>query len=132
MQNLRKSLVRNWRPVCSVVGGALSGPSLPLSPLPCFLPPAGDGPACSQLAPLWDRSLLPLFCERARSVFRLVNFLSLLLSHSLNCYLTLAPSDCPQGIRARSLPAPLPYAPNCWWRMQASGVLFCWELLLGM
>ena len=21
--------------------------------------------------------------------------------------------------------------PTCWWQMQASGVLFCWELLLG-
>ena len=28
-------------------------------------------------------------------------------------------------------PAPLHSAPTCWWRMRASGVLFCWELLLG-
>ena len=28
-------------------------------------------------------------------------------------------------------PAPLRSAPTCWWRMRASGVLFCWELLLG-
>ena len=28
-------------------------------------------------------------------------------------------------------PAPLCSAPTCWWQMRASGVLFCWELLLG-
>ena len=28
-------------------------------------------------------------------------------------------------------PAPLRSAPTCWWRMLVSGVLFCWELLLG-
>ena len=27
-------------------------------------------------------------------------------------------------------PAPLHSAPTCWWRMRASGVLFCWELFL--
>ena len=30
----------------------------------------------------------------------LFSSLSLWLSHSLSCYLTLAPSDCPQGIQA--------------------------------
>ena len=34
IQNLRKSLVRNWRPVCSLVGVLSLGPSLPLSPSP--------------------------------------------------------------------------------------------------
>ena len=29
-------------------------------------------------------------------------------------------------------PAPLRSAPTCWWRMWASGVLLCWELLLGV
>ena len=30
-------------------------------------------------------------------------------------------------------PAPLHSAPTCWWRMRASGVLFCWgTLLLGV
>ena len=28
-------------------------------------------------------------------------------------------------------PAPLRSAAPCWWRMRVSGVLFCWELLLG-
>ena len=28
---------------------------------------------------------------------------------------------------------PAPHStPTCWWRMRASGVLFCWELLLGI
>ena len=36
--------------------------------------------------------------------FSLLSSLSLWLFYSLGCYLTLAPSDCPQGIQARSLP----------------------------
>ena len=48
IQNLRKSLVRNLKPVCSLVGEAISGAEFtsfwlwlaPASPLP----PAGDGP----------------------------------------------------------------------------------------
>ena len=61
VQNLRKSLVRNWRPVCSVVGAAVLRPSLPLSPPSCFLPPAGLGQsaACELF---WTYSD-PLFCE---------------------------------------------------------------------
>ena len=43
IQNLRKSLDRNRGPVCSVGGGASLGLSLPLSPPPCLLPPAGMG-----------------------------------------------------------------------------------------
>ena len=39
------------------------GPSLPLSPPPCLLPPAGDGPVCSRLALLWNCSVL-LFCKQ--------------------------------------------------------------------
>jgi len=82
------------------------------------LPPAGDGPIHSWLALFWH-SLSPLFCERARLCLRafcgkvlslssslslsLFFFLSLWLSHSLGCYLTLALSDCTQGIQARSL-----------------------------
>ena len=106
IQNLRKSLVRSWKPVFSLLGDAVSGAkSLLLSPPPCLLPPAGDGPVCSWLALLWDCSVLPLFCELAGIVFgSQVNFFSLLLSHSLSCYHALAPSDCPQGIQAWSLP----------------------------
>ena len=52
IQNLRKSLVRNWRPACSVVGDAVLGAEP--APFPSPLPPAsgGAGPVCSQLAPL--------------------------------------------------------------------------------
>jgi len=97
------------------------GPSLPLSGSGCrwpaSLPLAVDGAVCSQLALLWH-SLSPLFCEWAGSALRLeifagwfslslplcffFFFLSLWLSHSLGCCLTLAPSECPQGIQARS------------------------------
>ena len=45
------------------------GPSLPPSPPRCLLPPAGDGPVRCWLALLWNCSVLPLFCERADSVF---------------------------------------------------------------
>ena len=74
----------------------------------------GNGLVCSWLALLWY-SLNPLFCELARLCLRLelfaesslslsYFFLSLWISHSLGCYLMLAPSDWPQGIQAQSLP----------------------------
>ena len=57
IQNLRKSLVRNWKPVRSLVGDGLSGAEFapfwlwlaPAWPLPL----AGDGPVHSRLALLW-------------------------------------------------------------------------------
>ena len=57
IQSLRKSLVRNWKPVCSLVGDAIPGA---VCPFPSPLPPAstGDWPVRSQLALLWDRSVL--------------------------------------------------------------------------
>ena len=63
LQNLRKSLVRNWRPVCSAVGDAVL--EAEPAPFPSPLPPAsgGAGPVCSRLALLWTCSD-PLFCER--------------------------------------------------------------------
>ena len=95
IQNLRKSSVRNWEPVCSLVGGAVSGAKF--APFPSPLPPAGDGLVHSWLALLWNCSVLPLFCERAGSVFRWrfspVNFLSLaipqfkFLSHDSSLWL---------------------------------------------
>ena len=102
----RKSLVRSWKPVCSLVGGAVSGARF--APFPSRLPPAsGRGWAspplgsssciCSVLhSGNWQ--VVPKF----RAFPNLI--LSLLLSHSLSCCLTLAPSYCPQGIQARSLP----------------------------
>ena len=41
IQNLMKSLVRNWEPVCSVVGGAVSGAKS--TPFPSPLSPASSG-----------------------------------------------------------------------------------------
>ena len=40
---LRKSLDRNWEPVCSVGGGGCSGAEFAPFPSPCLLPPAGMG-----------------------------------------------------------------------------------------
>ena len=97
IQHLRKSLVRNWRPVCSVVGDAIFGAKFAPFPSPRLLPPAscGAGPVRSQLALLWTCSD-PLFCERpAVCVGRLI--FSVLLSHSLPCCLTQAPLQFPSG-----------------------------------
>ena len=51
-QNLRRSLVRNWRPACSEVGDVVLGAEP--APFPSPLPPAsaGAGRVCSWLAPL--------------------------------------------------------------------------------
>ena len=62
IQNLRKSLVRNWRPVCSVVGDAVLGAEPAPFPSPLPLASSRAGPVCSQLAPL--DLLGALFCER--------------------------------------------------------------------
>ena len=85
---------------------------------PASLPLAGGRPVHSWLALLWYL-LSPSFCEQPSSAlgqsfsressFSLslslsLSLFSLCLSHSLGCYLTLAPSDYPQGIQAWSLP----------------------------
>ena len=63
IQNLRRSLIRNWRPVCSVVGAAVLGAEHAHFPYP--LPPVSHeaGPFCHLQALLWT-CLVPLFCER--------------------------------------------------------------------
>ena len=112
----QEDLVSNWEPAHSFAGHAVSGakvaPSLRLLALAVtHLPLAGDGLVCSQLVLLWYL-LSPLFCEQAQLCLRLTFsqesslslFFSLRRSHSLGCYLTLAPSDCPQGVQAWSLP----------------------------
>ena len=43
IQNLRRSLVRDWRPVCSGVGAAVLGAEPAPFPSPCLLPPPGLG-----------------------------------------------------------------------------------------
>ena len=70
VQNLRKSLVRNWRPVCSVVGDAASGAEP--APFPSPLSPASGG-ACELFSGL-ARSLCS---ANSRQCVRPVNFLSL-------------------------------------------------------
>ena len=95
-------------------------------PFPLPLPPTSSGDGAALLCSF----SVPLFCEppavcSGRSIF-------LLLSHSLK----KSPSDCSPGLRAgpqpkQMPPAPLRSAPTCWWRVPASGVLFCWEFLLG-
>ena len=143
IQNLRKSLVRDWKPVCSFVGDAISGAEF--VPFPSLLSPAsGGGWARTQLASSSLVLTQSVFLGTGRgggvSYFgafpRLI--LSLFLPHSLSFYLSLAHSDCLQGFQVLSLPyampppAPLCSARTCWWWMGASGVFFCWELFLGM
>ena len=62
IQNLRRSLNRDWRPVCSAVGAAVLGAEPAPSPSP--LPPVsgGAGLVRSLRALLWT-CLVPLFCE---------------------------------------------------------------------
>ena len=63
IQTLRRSLIRDWRPVCSAVGDAVLGAEP--APFPSPLPPAScqAGPFRS-LRPLLWTCLVPLFCER--------------------------------------------------------------------
>ena len=58
IQSLRKSLVRSWEAVCSVVGGAVSEAEFASFPSP--LPPASGGgwAGPQQLALLWNCSVL--------------------------------------------------------------------------
>ena len=119
IQNLRKSLVRNWRPVCSLVGGAIWGRVCPF-PLPP--PPASgrDGPVRSRLALPWNCSV-PLFCERSvvcmgRLIFSLllcylkfkllsqVSSLRLPSGHSVSV-LTLSNATCSSPFRPHLLVA---------------------------
>ena len=58
------------------------GPSLPLSPSPWLLPPAGDRPVHSRLALLQNCSVLPLFCQQP-AVYSVRAFRRLIFSLSL-------------------------------------------------
>ena len=117
----QEDFVSHWEPAASFVEDPVSGAKivapclldLAAAHLPLFLQ-WGDGPVHSQLALLWYLLNL-LFCEQVQLCLRLELFvgnfslslffpLSLWLSHSLGCCLTLAPSDCHQGIQAWSLP----------------------------
>ena len=98
----------------SEVEAAPCPPLLAIAHLPlCFW--GGRAQNGSQLLLLWYLiGHKTLSCECARG-HRLVLepfegevllfiFLALWQSHSLGCYVTLAPSDCHQGIKAQSLP----------------------------
>ena len=63
IQNLKRSLIRNRKPVCSAVGDAVLRAEP--APFPSPLPPVsgGAGPVRSLRALLWTCSV-PLFCER--------------------------------------------------------------------
>ena len=122
----RMSAVQDPRTTCLAVGacsqlvvdansGVKTAPyllALAVAHLPLCLW-LGEGPLHSRMAFLWHW-LNPLFCEWARLHLRLELFMGkfslslffspLWLSHSLGCYLTLAPLDCSQGIQAWSLP----------------------------
>ena len=113
----------------------------------------GEGPVCSQLALLWYL-LNPFFCERARLRVRAFHGkVSLSLSLSLSLFLSGDPTVwvaisqwLPQIVLRALRPRPypkdqrcccrrLPVQPRsprpCWWPMQASGLLLCWQLQLG-
>ena len=111
----QEDLVSNWESACSLVEDACLGLSFPLAS--AHLPPClWQGMGWSVLCRLSAASSLsfginsvlcsvsdPAF-SRESSLSPLFFFPSLWLSPGLGCYLTLSPSDCPQGIQAQSLP----------------------------
>ena len=139
--NIRWSLVRNWEPVCSLVRDAFSGVSLPLSPPPCLLPPAGDGPVHCPLALLWNCSVLPLFwngpaVSSVRAFCQLIFSLSLailqfkLLSHVSSLRL---PSGHSGPVLTLSNAARFSlFSPHLLVVDASVWGIYCWELLLGM
>ena len=85
--------------------------------MPASLPPAGGG-ACTQRAssPLVFTQSFVLWVFWGKLSLSLFFFFSFWLSHSLGCFLTLAPSDCPQGIGCLFLniqPGPYPKHAAC-------------------
>ena len=143
IQSLRISLVRNWKPVCSLVGDAICGAEFAhfwLCPEPlCPLPLARNGPICSPASSSLVL-LSPLFCEQAGCAlgwgFLQVNSLSLaipqfkLLSHVSSLRW---PSGHSGPVLTLSNAALFSlFSTPCWWWMRASGIPFCWELPLGI
>ena len=114
-------MASNWDPAHSLVEDFVSGaeilaapclPAMAVTHLPICLQ-GGRALYSSQLALLWYL-LNSLFSEHARDycvvfepftskVFVCLFVLFLCQSHSLGCYLAVAPSGCPQGIHAQSL-----------------------------
>ena len=120
------STVQDPRKTWLATGGLLAvwwrmpslGPRLPLAFQLCSLPPASQPPAGGGASPQLASSPLVFAQSFVLSVGQVVPYsflwessvslfffsFPLWLSHSLGCYLTLAPSDCLQGIQAQSLP----------------------------
>ena len=111
-------LVSNWEPAHSSVEDAVFGveiapclPALAATRLPLCLR-LGKGPVLNRLALLWYSLSLCSVTWPGCALWLFTGNLSLSffflpplwLSQSLDCYLTLAPSDCPQGLQAWSLP----------------------------
>ena len=114
----QERLVTNWEPAHSLVEDAVSGaeiaprlPTLAVTWLPlCFQWGRGRSTAgqlssgihsilCSVSGPSCASELFV-----GRFSLSLFFFTSFWLYHSFCCYLTLAPSDCPQGIQVQSPP----------------------------
>ena len=100
-----------WRMPVSVteIAAAPCLPALAVTCLPLYVW-EGEGPTRSRLALLWY-SLNSLFCEQARLRLRAFHgkvlfcfVFPLFRSHSLSCYLTWAPSDCPPAFRFAHYP----------------------------
>ena len=126
----QEDTVGNWQPAHSSVGGVVSGAEIAVAL--CLLPLAvAHLPLSSWVRRVVNGSRLALscyflrhnllFCEHARGhrmeleplvgkdlvlccFFVFVFVFVWFLWHGLGCYLTLAPSDCPQGIQDQSLP----------------------------
>ena len=86
---------------------------------------------------LWAGQAVPQSFLQESSLSLSLFFLSHWLSHSLGCYIMLAPSDCPQCIQTQSLPlskqpTPPGSSPARCWQTQASGLLLCQELCLAV
>ena len=117
---------------------ALTGACLPLC-----LGVGEKEPVWSRLALLWYL-LNCLFCEWARLQIKLEPFVGkfslflfffpLLPSHSLGCYLMLAPSDYPHTfstvLTLSNIAGIYLSAPTCWWWTEPLGY-FSWDLWLG-
>ena len=131
IQYLRRSFIRDWRPVCSAVGAVVLGaePAPFSSPLPPVS--SGAGPVHSLRAFLWTCSV-PLFCERtAMCSGRLIFSLSFaipqfkLVTHKSSLRLSSGHSD--PVLTLSNATHSSPFRPRRWWQMRVSGVLFCWE-----
>ena len=126
IQKLRKSLVRNWEPVCSLVGEPSLGPHLPLSLPPCLLPLAGMGQSAARqlfsgIAQSFLCSVNGPAVSSVSGFCRLIFFLSLalpqfkLLSHKSS--LRLPSGHLGLVLTLSNATAPLCSAPTCCQRL---------------